>query len=168
MLLELIVALALSGLVMSMVFYSWRYVSNHTLKQQRRTLFQTEADRIVRTLGRELRLSPGVTRIDRNRLSLLRPDGVDTVNYKFEYGAFTKNDTAFWQDDGRARICQFDVEKESVPLDADTLPAITLLITIGFTDRFGDSAAYPLKARVERPAGEARDRFGRGGTGWNF
>jgi type II secretory pathway pseudopilin PulG len=171
MIVELIVALVMAGMVMSMVFYSWRYVSNHTIKQQRKTLFQAEADRIVRTLERELRRSPGVKPVGgdlvKNRVKLLLPGGVDTVDYNFEYGVFKKNDTAFWNDDGRARISRFDVEQEALSRDEDTLSTVTLLITIGFTDRFGDSALYPLKVRVERPVDWADGALGRGG-GWFF
>jgi type II secretory pathway pseudopilin PulG len=167
MLVELIVALVLAGMVMSMVFYSWRSISNHTIKQQRKTLFQAEADRIVRTLDRELRRSPGVMPVGANRVKLLRPEGSDTVDYNFEYGVFKKNDTAFWQDDGRARISRFDVEKEAAPMGEDTLSTVTLLITIGFTDRFGDSAEYPLKVRVERLPDWSGGGLGRGG-GWFF
>ena len=166
-LLELTIAILLSGLVISMVFYAWKYVSIHTIKQQQKTIFQSEADLIVQIIERDLRKSAGVVKLSSNRVVFLLPGGIDTVSYKLENGQFSKNDTVIWHDDNRARLCQFDIAVEAPPVGADSAAPINLSLTIGFTDRFGHSAVYPLKMRTDGPPGGFGALSGRQG-GWNF
>jgi type II secretory pathway pseudopilin PulG len=164
---ELIIALVLSGFVITMMFQSWKYISNHLLRQQQKTLFQTEAGRIAQTILLQIRKSPEVVKVTSTSIVFLSHTSRDTVTYEFAYGAFLKNDTALWCDDRHARIDRFSIEKENAGPDGDTSNFIPLVITVGFIDRFGNSGAFPLKVRaavspdrLSTEAGAAR--------GWNF
>ena len=166
-LVELMIALVLSGFVMTMVFYSWKYISNHTVTQQRKAMFQTEADRIAQTIAQQIRKSPEVMSIASTSIRFLLPGGADTVAYEFENGSFQKNGAALWQDNGRARICQFDIVKEASSLEADTLTSMTILLTIGFMDRFGNAGVYPIKVRAAVSPDRLNAEYGKV-KGWNF
>jgi prepilin-type N-terminal cleavage/methylation domain-containing protein len=145
---ELMIALVLSGFVMTMVFYSWNYISNHTITQQRRALFQTEADRIAQTIVFQIRKSPEVLRIASTSIAFLSPDGVDTIVYEFVNGSFRKNNRELWSSDHDARIIQFSIEQERSSPGPDTSNSIPLLLTIGLNDRFGNASVIPLKVRA--------------------
>ncbi len=145
---ELMIALVLSGFVMTMVFYSWKYISDHTFRQQRKTLFQTEADRIAQTIISQIRKSPEVLRMTPTSISFLSPGSLDTIAYEFINGSFRRNETEIWSNDRSARIAQFSIEKENPSLVIDTSNSVPILVTMVFQDRFGNTSTIPLKVRA--------------------
>lgn len=166
-LLELMIALVLSGFVISTMFFAWKYISKHTITQQKKSFFQVEADRIVQSIAQQIRRSPEVMKLTSNSITVLSPGGRDTIVYEFTNGSLRKNNVEVWNDDRSAWITQFSIEKENSELGIDTSSSMTILLTVGLQDRFGNSSVFPLKVR----AAIFPERFNRetgGVRGWNF
>ena len=164
---ELMIALALSGIVMSLVFSSWKYISHYTVTQQRKALFQTEANRIAQLIASQIRKSPKVVLKSANSIVFLSPDGLDTIAYEWTSESFKKNNAEMWGDDRSARITQFLIEKENPGIELDSANSIMLLLTLGFKDRFDNESVFPLKVKaVVFP--DQFDVKGRSAREWNF
>jgi prepilin-type N-terminal cleavage/methylation domain-containing protein len=164
---ELMIALTLSGFVMSMVFYSWNYISHYTVTQQRKAMFQNEADRIAQLMVAQIRKSPKVVLKSDRSVVLLSPNGLDSIAYEYTEESFKKNNTEIWGDSNSARITQFLIKKEDPGIDIDSAKSVMLLLTIGFKDRFGNESVFPLKVK----AAVSPDQFdGKGSREreWNF
>jgi prepilin-type N-terminal cleavage/methylation domain-containing protein len=167
-LIELMIALILSGFVMTMVFYSWKYISDHTIMQQRKALFQAEAERIAQLIVLQIRKSPEVVRTAHSSIAFLSPTGLDTIVYEFMNGSFRKNGLELWSSDRDARITQFSIETEHAGLMTDSSNFVTLLLTVGLKDRFGNSSTLPLKVRAALSPDRFTTETGGGSRGWNF
>jgi prepilin-type N-terminal cleavage/methylation domain-containing protein len=147
-LIELMVALSLSGIAVTLVFYSWKYISHHTITQQRKTLFQTDADRIAQSIVAQIRKSPEVVTIAQNTVGFLSQNGSDTITYEFSGGVLRKNNTEVLCNSKGAKITQFSIENEVVPVEIGEPNSIMLILTVGFEDKFGNTSVIPLKVKA--------------------
>jgi len=146
-LLELMVAMALCAAAMALVFYSWNYISRHSIVQQRKTMFQADADRIAKSIAAELRRSPEVLTLRPDGAVFLAAGGVDTVTYAFTNGVLSKNNTPVPFVAPGVRTTQFSIEKEGGAPDV-TAKTTMVTVTVGMEDSFGNTSLIPLKVRI--------------------
>jgi prepilin-type N-terminal cleavage/methylation domain-containing protein len=164
---ELLIALTLSGFVMSMVFYSWNYISHYTVTQQRKALFQSEANRIAQLIVAQIRKSPKVVLKSEMSVIFLSQSGLDTIAYEWTSETLKKNNVEIWCDSNSARLTQFSIKKEDPGIDIDSTKSTMLLLTIGFKDRFGDESVFPLKVKAAVSPDQFDSKGGRERE-WNF
>jgi len=163
-LLELIVAMTLCAFALALLFYSWNYISNHTIVSQRKTMFQADADRSAQSIAAELRQSPEVLSVTDNGVVFLAANGVDTVTYDFSAGELLKNNFAVSCIAPRARVSRFSIEKETGLTSNPDSKTAMITLTVGMEDAFGDVSLITLKVRI------AFRESGAGGSSrpWNF
>jgi prepilin-type N-terminal cleavage/methylation domain-containing protein len=163
-LLELIVAMALCAFALSLVFYSWNYISNHTIVQQRRSLFQAESDRIAQSIAAEMRKSPEVISLSTNRVTMLAANGADTVTFEYSNGVLLKNNAPVSCLLAGGRVTQFLIEKEGAAESNPASTYATITLTFRMENNFGDVSQIPLKIRVALPQNPADEALRQ----WNF
>lgn len=160
-LLELLVAMALSGMVVTLVFFSWNHITHHTLTQRQKSMFQAEIVRVSEAIAAEIRKSPEVLSWKDNAITFIAPNGVDTVTYEQAYNGFMKNGAPLSLIVPGAFISQFMVAPES-PGDAlDASKTVMLSISLTMQDNFGNSGVIPLQVRVNAPSDQTNDGFSR-------
>jgi len=147
-LMELMVAMALCTAAMTLVFYSWNYISRHTIVQQRKTMFQVDADRLAQSIAGELRRSPEVITLDRDKTVFVTPNGADTVTYSFSGGTLLRNTVPVSFVAPGVRVTQFSLEKEASLTANPACKAALVTLTLGMEDSFGNSRLIPLKVRI--------------------
>ena len=161
-LMELLVAMALSGMVVTLVFFSWNHITHHTITQRQKSMFQAEAVRVSEAIAGEIRKSPEVLSWKDNAITFIAPNGVDTVTYEQMYNGFMKNGTPLPLIVPGAFVSQFTVEPES-PADAlDASKTVMLSISLTMQDNFGNSSVIPLQLRVNAPSDQTTDGFSKG------
>jgi hypothetical protein len=155
--------MALCGFAMTLVFYSWNYISNHTMVTQKKTMFHVEADRLAQSIAAELRKSPEVISLGENKTIFLSAGG-DTVTYEFTNGVLLKNGNAMQCTSTGAHIAQFSIEKESGLADDTGLKTTMITLTEAMEDSSGNHSVISLKVRIafqqNRADGSPRQ--------WNF
>ncbi len=161
---ELMIALALSGIVVSMVFFSWNYIMRHTTIHQRKALFQAEADRIAQSIMGAIKKSPEIIAVKSNGIVFLSSNGLDTIVYECVNGDFRKNDTTVPCNAQDARITRFTVETGIVDKGTNSTNSIVLSLSICLEDRFGNTSTIPLTVRAAVPPSRLEDIKGK----WNF
>jgi prepilin-type N-terminal cleavage/methylation domain-containing protein len=163
-LLEVIVAVALAGFTMSLVFFSWNYILHHTITQQHRSLFQAEAGRLAQSIASELGKSSEVTSIQTGKIIFLLSNTTDTSYYEFVNGTLLKNNKPVPIVSPGAYINLFSIEKEQNESRSENLFSM-ITMTIGMHDNFNDSSVISLKIRIAYPESST------GGSveqNWNF
>ncbi len=163
-LLELIVAMALCTFALSLVFYSWNYISNHSIIQQRRSLFQVESDRIAQSVAAEMRKSPEVISLSTNRVTMLAANGADTVTFEYSNGVLLKNGAPVSCLSAGGRVTQFLIEKEGAAASNPASTYATITLTFRMENNFGDVSQIPLKIRVALPQNPTNEALRQ----WNF
>jgi hypothetical protein len=157
-----LVATVLGAMAVSLVFFSWNYISRHTIVQQRKSMFQAEADRMAQAIALEIRKSPEVFSWKDNSTTFLSSTGSDTITYGISNGAFLKNEVPVSVVASGAFVSQFSIEREN-PSDAlDASKTIMLSITLVMQDQFGNASTIPIKIRANAPHFEPLDDFSRG------
>jgi prepilin-type N-terminal cleavage/methylation domain-containing protein len=163
-LIEVVVAVALVGFTMSLVFFSWNYILHHTITQQQKSLFQAEAGRLAQSIASELGKSPEVTSIQTDKIIFLSSNATDTSDYEFVNGALLKNNKPVPIVSPGAYINLFSIEKEKNESRSENLFSM-ITMTIGMHDNFNDSSVISLKIRIAYPESS---KGGSSEQNWNF
>lgn len=161
-LLELLVATMLGAIAATLVFFSWNYISRHTIKQQRKSMFQVEADRITQSVAQEIRKSTAVISWKDNSITFLSSTGSDTITYELSNGAFLKNNVPVSLVAPGSFVSQFSIDRENPSNALDASKTIILTMTLVMQDQFGNTSTIPIKLRLNAPHNEPMDEFSRG------
>jgi type II secretory pathway pseudopilin PulG len=162
-LIELIVALAMSLIVMTIVFLSWNNISRHILVHKRKGELQTETQRLATALTNQIRKSPKILHWSANSITLLSGNGTDTVHYSYNGYELKRNGATISPSTPRSRITTFEFQKE-FGADAMEVSDILLEFTFGMEDEFENSLEITHSIKIRDP-GESYDN---GISGWNF
>jgi prepilin-type N-terminal cleavage/methylation domain-containing protein len=152
-LVELIVALVISGIVISLAMFSWTYLSRHTTLTKRKHLFYSQTELTAAIIANDVRRSPQIILFTENAVSYIDGRSGDTVVYKFDGDTLRKNDTAVQFVSEGAKVIKFSVEKDEASSGAkpgylNQSQDIVLLITLGMQDRAGTTSEIPNKVKV--------------------
>jgi prepilin-type N-terminal cleavage/methylation domain-containing protein len=171
-LIELIVALVISGIVISGAMFSWTFISRHTTLQKRKSAFFAQTELAASLIANDIRTSPHVLFFDDNAITFVARNGGDTLTYRLTGDSLRKNDTAQRFFSEGATVVRFSIEKDkSWPLPA-TGPAgepaqpqdIVLIITLRTQDRTGITSEIRSSVKIRYTEGEnANNRFK-----WNY
>jgi len=150
-LIELMVATILVAFAVSLVFMSWNYMSRYTILQQRKSIFQAEADRIDCSIITEIRNSPEVISWNDNAIRFLSSINADTVSYEYTDGTVLRNGSNIPSVARTAHITQFSIESDHDYIGTTTDNSVMLVVTIGIQDNFNNSSVTPLIVKINMP-----------------
>jgi hypothetical protein len=163
MLIELCVAMAMTALVIGIVFGVWGNISKHMIERQRKNMLYSEANQLCSRIASQLRRSPGVLTWQANSISFITPDSTDTISYEFSYNELKKNDTLIAIVSQNAMIRDFAIEEVEASGEKSDMKLLSLSLSIA--DKFSNdyTASNAVAVRVLAPAKEKSDR-----NDWNF
>jgi prepilin-type N-terminal cleavage/methylation domain-containing protein len=172
-LIELIVALSISGIVITMALFSWTFISRHTTIQKRKSIFYSQAEMTASLIVNDLRTSPAILSINDHAITFVARTNGDTVTYEFTGDSLRKNRIGVPLVAEGANVVQFSIEKRSVTTEdpiRKSLPGkkredILLIVTLGMQDRTGLTSLLPLQVKVRSPD---EPTGGYGNNRWNF
>ena len=81
---ELTIAIILSSMVISTVYFTWNHINRHIARQQNHTRLQTECNRLNRQIIRQLRDASIVIKWDETNIVFTTYSSPDTISYSFE------------------------------------------------------------------------------------
>jgi Tfp pilus assembly protein FimT len=169
-LVELVVAMFIAGVVISIVMSSWTFVARHTELQKRKSEFYAQTEQMGSIIANEIRTSPRVILFDASGITFVASRGGDTVTYRLNNDSLRKNGAAIpFVADG-ATVVKFSIEKEEMPRapvppgEQNETQDLTLVVTLGTQDRTGLTSE--IRNRVKTRYVEAADAFEK--NQWNY
>jgi prepilin-type N-terminal cleavage/methylation domain-containing protein len=155
-LVELVVAMAIAGIVISLTLASWTFISRHTTLGKHKAEFLSQTEQTASLIVNSIRRSEQVISFDKNTISFIAGSGGDTVTYAFDGDTLRKNGDAVQFVTEGATVVRFSVEKDEAastpsarslasPLDAQD---IVLTVTLGMKDRSGASSEIPSSVKI--------------------
>jgi prepilin-type N-terminal cleavage/methylation domain-containing protein len=151
-LVELVVALSIGSILVSLVLFSWTFMARHTVLQKRKSMFYAQTELAASMVAGDVRRSSQVIAFDAGSITFVRTGG-DTVTYRLRNDSLVKNDTALRFASDGARVVRFAVEREDAPSSvqtqtgADSSCNASLIITLGAVAASG--IASEIRNRVK-------------------
>jgi prepilin-type N-terminal cleavage/methylation domain-containing protein len=172
-LIELVVALFISGIVISAAMFSWTFISRHTTLQKRKSAFYAQTEQAAALIVNDIRTSPHVLFFDDNAITLVARNGGDTLTYRLTGDSLRKNDIAVRFFSEGATPVKFSIEKDKSASSSSTGPAsdprapqdIIIVITLRTQDRTGLTSEIrsSVKIRYAEEEGNVNNKFK-----WNY
>jgi prepilin-type N-terminal cleavage/methylation domain-containing protein len=137
-LLELMVAIAVSGLVVALAFGAWIAVTHHTERLDRSRMLDVEARRLAVSMANELRRTPAVVRLEPQAVGYVSKISFDTVVYSTDGAGLLRNNEPVQIRSTQSRVCELTVEdlsRNGMAVYGNHLIRITLCLEDGFGNR---------------------------------
>jgi type II secretory pathway component PulJ len=83
-LIELLVAVMLTSIVVTVIYAAWARINRHTISHQRTTELHRECGRIAETITARLRRAEAVLHWDQNSVRFIASGEADTMTYSFD------------------------------------------------------------------------------------
>jgi prepilin-type N-terminal cleavage/methylation domain-containing protein len=155
-LIELIVALVVSGIAISLALFSWTYISRHTTLQKRKSAFYAQTEQAAALIASDIRTSPHVLLFDDKAITLVARNNGDTLTYRLDGDTLRKNDTTVRYFSEGAKVVRFSIEKDkSWPPPAIGPPGsppepqdMVLIITLRTQDRTGITSEIKSSVKI--------------------
>lgn len=148
-LVELLVAMVMTTIVLTSVFYAWNYLSRHTITQSLKTAFNVEAQRVALEVVGELRQSPAVLDWDGHEVTFVHHRTSDTITYSFNGIELQKNNEPLTFTTRDMQCTDFSIDPSSPSFSEEESTMLT--ITFSFTHKFDAPVTFVLNARIRRP-----------------
>jgi len=164
---ELVVAMAIAAIVISLTLASWTFISRHTTLTRRASEFHSQAEQAAFIIVNSLRTSEKVLSFDKSTITFVAGRSGDTVSYSFDNDSLRKNGTAVtFVQDGIA-VVKFGVERNEAASAPAARPLATpedardlvLTITLAMRDRAGALSEIPSEVKVRYVP--TRDAYGK-------
>jgi hypothetical protein len=163
---ELVVVIALSTIIVGMVFTTWKFVETHIGRQKRISLFLTQADRSTQRVVTEIKRASIIIEWDRTSIRFVADNRNDTVTYRFTGEELMRNDTALTPGLPGMRLMNFTIDNNS-DVDLAGGEYALLDITFGYEDGRGTASTSACTVYVRCPS--ESNVIGSGiGRGWNW
>ena len=149
-LIELLAAMAISAIVIGLVFYSWQSFERYTVKNNQRSEFLSEVDRIAQNVTASVTRSPQVYVWDDHSIICAgaREADADTLHFAVIDSMLCCNGRPLSTTASSLRVFGFDIAE---PPDRISQSSGTLLqITISARDGFGNATSLTRKAYVQK------------------
>ena len=132
--------------------------------QQRKSMFQAEADRMAQAIALEIKKSPEVISWRNDKIVFITSNKADTNVYEFSNGNLLKNATIVRCMSHTARITGFSIDEDGLAGHAPASNSVALVLTLGMADGFGNASTIPVQVRANFP----QDRLDSLTRKWNF
>jgi len=163
-LVELVVALSISGIVISLVMFSWTFVARHTETQKRKAQFHAQSELVASIVANDVRRASQVISFNENSITLVAPTG-DTVSYCLRNDSLIKNDSIPQPISDNAKVTKFSVEAEGQASTTSSGAQNAMLdITLGTQDISGIASEIRNRVNVQLSS----DSAGRAERSWNY
>ncbi len=162
---ELMVALAMTALMVSIIFALWGGFGRHVIKQRRKSILHSEIRVVLESLTSHIRRSPSVLAWHASGITYVSPSNDDTIVYEFYADELLKNDAPVTLISQEAYISNFSIEEVEIPVEEKEMTLLAVAISI--VDEFGNyvSVRSQVAAKViDEYAQEEDDEL----NGWNF
>jgi prepilin-type N-terminal cleavage/methylation domain-containing protein len=154
-LLELIVAMFIASIVISLALTSWTFISRHTTLGKHKSEFHSQAEQTASRIVNAIRTSESVLFFDNNSILFIAGRGVDTISFTFDGDTLRENGDAVRFVTEGAKVVRFSIEKDaaaSAPTERPILPGepqdIVLTVILGMLDRTGASSEIPGTVKI--------------------
>ncbi len=170
---ELMIAIAMSGIVIGLAMFTWTYISRHTTLQKQKSLFYSQAEAIAAGIANTVRTSPNVISYSTNAITCVDKNHGDTVTYELYGDSLRKNTVGIPCVAEGARFTTFAIEEKAIPIqlppgavyDEKKQIDVLLVLTLGMENGTGLSCTVPMQIKVKKPL----DNTGISARGlWNF
>lgn len=161
---ELMMAMAMTVIVVSIIFAVWGNYHRHIIEQRRKSILQSEIKQVLGGLTSQIRRSPAVLAWHSTGITYVSPNNGDTIVYEYYTDELFKNDTPVHVTSQKAYISGFAVGK-SEELSEDS--ELTLLsITLSMADDFANQVTVSsnIAAKVISEQEEEEDDLSK----WNY
>lgn len=149
-LLELMIALSLTAIVITTVYFTWNYLNRHVALQKRRSTLQIETNRFMQVVTSKIRRSEAVFEINDHRISFADPDSTDTIIYSFDGTKLTRNDSLFNPAFPQMFVSDFTIHPDQATQILGARSTL-LNVTIALSNSFGDSISLVATIKTKIP-----------------
>ncbi len=164
-LIELMVALAMTAIMVSIIFAVWGNFGRHVIRQRRKSVLHAETRVVLESITSQLRRSPAVLAWHTSGITYVSPTKNDTIVYEFYADELLKNDAPVTLISQDAYITNFSVGEPEVSGEEKELTLLSVAITI--TDEFNNQISINSQVAVKIP-GEDEEGEDEELSGWNF
>jgi Tfp pilus assembly protein PilE len=161
---ELMMAIAMTSVIVTVVLSSWNNFTRHVFSQRRKSILRTEIKLISSTLASQLRRSPGIIAYHSSGITYISPTSEDTIAYEFNSEELLKNDKPIRFVAQNAYISEFIVEEAEQNMENNELKLLSFFIELmdDFDNRVSINSSVAVKILNEYEAAE--EELNR----WNF
>ncbi len=162
-LIELCVAMAMTTIVIAIIFTTWNSFNRHFFNQRRKGALQGELRQITATLNSHIRRSPAVLSWHSNGITYVSPDKGDTIVYEFYDEHLLINEEPLPIISQEAFISDFSLEEVEQSIIHERREHILLSIQVTLENAFGNQATLSstIAAKMVDEEDGAKDS-------WNF
>jgi len=153
-LIELCIAMAMTTIIIGIIFATWANFHKHITIQQRKSILYTEARQIADMLQSQIRRSPAVISWHQTGITFISSfdstaGNKDTVIYEYYSEELRKNDKPVLLISQNARIIDFKIEEDNENQIVENKYAKLLSILIIISDNFNNQVEIPFKVAVK-------------------
>ena len=148
---ELTIAIVAASILLSVVYFTWNSMSTTTTVRKRRSVLQSECDRIAHLVSGSIRKAEAVLGYDRTSVRLLDADNTDTVTLSFDGTSILRNGRPTGFILPQITVSEFSFENQNG--DRDDQPYLFLFRCTLIT-RQNDTASVQTTVMGRRPGGD--------------
>jgi hypothetical protein len=148
-LIELIVAIAVSAVVVATTLAAWTALQKHISSQNRRAALDYEARRLVVMLADQARKSPRVLHWHENGITLIAATNGDTLSWEYSWQELSRNGEPFQLREG-LKVVDFFLETDNGDYLAPDAPMV-VRFNVRLENGRGESTAAQSAAAIRKP-----------------
>jgi type II secretory pathway pseudopilin PulG len=162
-LIELIVAMAMTTIVIVIIFATWSNFNRRIINQRRKGMLNGEIRQISEVLKSHIRRSPAILAWHSSGITYVSPNGGDTVAYEFYNEELLLNDVPLPLVSQKAYISNFSIGEAEQTVIVENKDLTLLSVKITIEDEFANQVTvdFDVAAKV---AEELEEDLGE----WNF
>jgi type II secretory pathway component PulJ len=156
---ELVIAMVLTSIVISNVYFFWRYMDRHILVHSENAILQKETDRLIHLVTSDVRKASSILHYDQKSITLLGKTDEDTISYSFSEDTLYKNNIPLTILAKRAHVKNFEIK--DLNEDPQNTSAFVLLeFNLTLINHSGYESEAKLVVKTERPVHQSDPTFG--------
>lgn len=150
-LIELIVAIVITTIVVTILYNSWTYWNRYVARTQAKTELRMESKRILNQITLQIKKAKSVLFWDRDQIGFVREDRGDTVVYNYDYdGAIKCNGEKIVLLPKSATVIDFTIENQNNNREDNVyLFVISIILRNSFNDTVRTEGSVMIKCFEE-------------------
>lgn len=156
---ELVIAMVLVSIVISNVYFFWRYMDKHVLVHSENASLQKETDRLIHLITTSVRRASSVLHYDQKSITFLGEADEDTISYSFSEDTLYKNKVPLTILARKAHVKNFEIKNlNDDPYNASV--SILLEFNLTLSNPSGYESEAKLVVKTRRPVHQLDPTFG--------
>ncbi len=163
---DLVVAIILTALVVTIIFALWGNLDRHVVEQRRKSVLHAEMRQILKSLSSQIRRSPEVLSWHSTGITYVSPNNGDTIVYEYYTDELMKNDVLVTLVSQNAYITDFSINKIELSDSNEESDLMLLSISLSMADDFSNqvTVSSQVAAKVTGEQESEEEEL----SGWNF